>query len=103
MSIEEIKTLVRLEKDGKEQLREAKERAESTIAEARKKASKIVSAAEDQEYYDSLLKELMKQTDAKKRLMEEETEKRIIQIRGTAKGAPMNDAISLIVKRVLGE
>jgi len=103
MSIEEIKTLVRLEKDGKEQLREAQERAESTIAEARKKASKIVSAAEDQEYYDSLLKELMKQTDAKKRLMEEETEKRIIQIRGAAKGAQMNDAISLIVKRVLGE
>jgi vacuolar-type H+-ATPase subunit H len=103
LSIEEIKTLVRLEKDAEKQLREAKERAESTIAEARKNASKKVSAAEDQEYYDSLLKECMKETDAKKRLMEEETEKRIIQIRKAAKGAPMKDAVSLIVKRVLGE
>jgi vacuolar-type H+-ATPase subunit H len=103
MSIEEIKTLVRLEKDGEGQLREAKERADSTIAEARKNASKIVLAAEDQEYYDSLLKEWMKETDAKKKLMEEETEKRIIQIREAVKGAPMNGAISQILKRVLGE
>ena len=103
MSIEEIKTLARLEKNGEEQLGEAKEKAESTIVEARKKASETISAAENQEYYDSLLREWMKETDAKKKLIEEETERKIGQIREAAKGAPMNDAISLIMKRVLGE
>jgi len=103
MSIEEVKTLVRLEKDGEEQLREAKERAQSIVAEAKKKASEIISAAEDQEYYDSLLEEWMKETNFKKKRIEEETEKKIAQLREAAKGAPMNDAVSLIVKSVLGE
>jgi len=103
MSIEEIKTLVDLEKDGEQQLKEANEKADGIVAEAKKNASKIVSAAENQDYYDSLLTEWMKETEAKKKRIEEETEKRIAQIREAVKGTPMNDAISLIVKSVLGE
>jgi vacuolar-type H+-ATPase subunit H len=103
MSIEEIKTLVRLEKDGGQQLEEAKEKADSVLAEARKNASKIVSAAENQEYYDSMLTEWLKETDAKKKRIEEETEKKIAHAREAVKGSAMNSAISLIVKSVLGE
>lgn len=103
MSIEEIKTLVQEEKNGEEKLKKAREEAESLIAKAKGDASKIVSATENQEYYDDILKAKSKETDNKKRFMAEETEKKIKLIRETAQGTIMNNAVHLIVKQVLGE
>ena len=103
MSVEEIKTLVELEKNGVKQVKEEKEKGQGRIAEAKRKASEIISAAEDQEYYESLLREWMKETYVKKKVIEEETEQKMARIREAVSGARTNEAVSLIVKRVLEE
>jgi len=103
LSIEEIKILVQEEKDGEEKIKKAKEEAENLTAKAKGDASKILSAVENQEYYDDILKAKSTETDNKKRLMTEETEKKIILIREAAQGTIMNKAVYLIVNQVLGE
>jgi vacuolar-type H+-ATPase subunit H len=103
LSIEEVRNLIRLEKEGDQKLEQAKEQADRIIAKAKENASKIVSTAGNQEYYDQLLKTWMKKTDTQKKAIEEQTEKRIKRLREAAQTSAMENAVSIIVKHVLGE
>jgi vacuolar-type H+-ATPase subunit H len=103
MTIENIKQLVKQEKDGQQKLKEAEAEAENLIANARKTASQLIDKAENPEYYDNLLKTRSKDKDDKKAQMAKETENEISQIQEASRGTSFQKAVSQIVKYVLEE
>ena len=102
MTIEDIRGLVKQEKNSEEKIREAQEEADNIIKKWKKDAQKILQNAEDQNYYDGIFAVESRKIDDKKKLIEKETEKKIELIRETAK-KNLEKTVSLIVNRILEE
>lgn len=102
MSIEDIKKLVEQEKDSEEKIKKAKEEAENIIKKSQKDELRILEDAEDQKYYDDIFATGLKEINEKKRLLENETEKKVERIRKIAK-KNLEKTASLIIRHVLEE
>jgi vacuolar-type H+-ATPase subunit H len=102
MSIEEIRKLVRQEKETEEKLREAEKEAANLIERARERALKILQEAENPETYDKIFEEKLTEVAEKKKLMEKEVNEKTKRLRGVA-SKNMEKTVSFIVRYVLGE
>lgn len=102
MSIEEIKNLVKQEKESEEKLRKTREEAASLIERSKENALKILQEAEDQKHYDAIYEARLKEIEEKKKMMESKINEKIERIREIA-NKNLEKTISLIVKYVLEE
>lgn len=102
MSIEEIKNLVRLEKEVEGEIKKANESAANLIEKADEEAHKILQEAEDQKYYDGIFKKKIMEIEEKRDSMERQSEEKIKQLREIA-DKNLEKTISLIIKFLLGE
>lgn len=102
MSIEEIRNLIKEEKETEDKRKKAQEKATGIIEEAREKARRILQEAEQQEYYDEIFKKEAAEIKDKKEVIEKETNKRAERIQEIA-DKNLEKTISVIVKLVLGE
>ena len=102
MSVGDIRKLVEQERDSEQKIKEAKQEAENVIRKSQEEAKKILEEAEHQKYYDGVLAAGLKEISEKKKLLENETEKKIGLVRKTAK-KNLERTASLIVRHVLKE
>lgn len=102
MSIDEFKTLIQQEKESEEKIRKAKEEADNIIKEAQEKAEKLLEKAENPKQYDEIFQNGLTDINGKKKLIEEETEKKIQRIHTKAK-KNLDKTTALIVNHVLEE
>jgi vacuolar-type H+-ATPase subunit H len=102
MTIEDIKKLVEQEKDSEQKVKKAKEEAENIIKKSEEDAQRILDKAEEQKYYDDIFAAGLKEINEKKKLIEEETQEKIEQIRKIAE-KNLQKTASLITKHILEE
>jgi vacuolar-type H+-ATPase subunit H len=102
MTMEDIKKLVEQEKDSEQRVKKAKEEAENIIRKSEEDAHRILDEVEDQKYYDDIFAAGLKEINEKKKLIEEETEKKIERIRKIAE-KNLEKTASLIIKHILQE
>ena len=100
--MEDIKKLVEKEKDSEQRVKKAKEEAENIIKKSEEDAHRILDEAEDQKYYDDIFAAGLKEINEKKKLIEEETEKKIERIRKIAE-KNLEKTASLIIRHILQE
>ena len=102
MDIEDVKDLVRLEKELEQLTSETRKEAQSIIDKAKEKAQRVLSAAQNQKYYDVIWESKRKEIENKKRILENETEQKIKRIRDIA-GINLEETLKFILKSLLGE
>jgi len=102
MSVEDIKKLVKQEKDSETKIKMAKEEAENLIKKSQEDAKRILENAKNQKYYDDIFAAGSKEINEKKEPLETETEKKIERIRKIAK-KNLEKTASLIIRHILEE
>jgi vacuolar-type H+-ATPase subunit H len=102
MSVEEIRNLVKQEKEMEENLKMAEEQAATIIENAREKARQMLQDAEDPRTYDKIFNERLAEVEGKKKLVEKEVNKKAEQVREAA-NKNLEKTVSFILKHVLGE
>jgi len=100
MSVENIRSLVRKEKQIEEEIQKAKERATGIIEKAKTDAKKVLREAEDSRYYDALIEREKKKLEEKKKSLEKEYNDRLEELRKIASNN-MDRAVAFILKNVL--
>jgi vacuolar-type H+-ATPase subunit H len=102
MSIEEIRTLVELEKEAEEELGKAKEKADNLIEKAKIDARRILQEAEDPKHYLDIFNAKSEEMDDAKRQTEKEINEKVERTIETAQ-KNLEKTISFIVEQVFGE
>lgn len=100
MSVEDIKSLVRTEKQIEEEIQEAKERATNIVEKAKTDAKRVLREAEDSRYYDALIEREKKKLDEKKKSLEKEYNASLEELRKIASNN-MDRTVAFILKNVL--
>ncbi len=102
MAIEDIRNIVKKEKDSEEAIQRAKEEAGRIVEEAKTEAKKIMNDVEDQRYLNGLFETEMKKIEQKKKAVEKEF---AVELKNLKKSGEenMEKAIATILKLVLGE
>ena len=101
-SIEEIKDLVKLERELEEKRREAENKAAEILAISRDKANRIIQEASNQEYYDVFFKTKIAELDKQKKLVEKETTEKMALIQDKT-NKNREKTVTLVVGNILGE
>jgi vacuolar-type H+-ATPase subunit H len=102
VAIEDIRNIVKKERDSEEEIQRAKEEAGRIVEEAKEEARKIMNDVEDQRYLNALLETEMKKIEEKKKAMEKEFAEEFENLKKRG-GNNMEKAIAYILKLVLGE
>jgi vacuolar-type H+-ATPase subunit H len=102
VAIEDIRNIVKKERDSEEEIQRAKEEAGRIVEEAKEEARKIMNDVEDQRYLNALLETEMKKIEEKKKAMEKEFADEFENLKKRG-GNNMEKAIAYILKLVLGE
>lgn len=102
MSIEEVKELVRLEKEAEEKLRDAQKGAAALIEKAKTDAHNVIQEAEDPEQYDSIFNAKSMEIEERKKTVDMEVNENIKRIQEKAQ-KNLEKTVSLIIKLVLFE
>ncbi len=102
MTVEDIRNIVKRERNSEEEIQKAKEEAERIVEEAKTKAKRIMNNVEDQRYLNGLLEAEMKKIEEKKKTMENEFSEELENLKKRGEGN-MEKAIAYILKLVLGE
>ncbi|HUW48583.1 MAG TPA: V-type ATPase subunit subunit G family protein [Patescibacteria group bacterium] len=102
MSIEDIRNLVKKERESEEEIQRAKEEAGRIVEEAKTEARKIMNDIEDQRYLDALLETEMKKIEEKRKAIEKEFAEELENLKKRG-GKNMEKAIAYVLKLVLGE
>ncbi len=102
MTIEDIRNIVKKEKENQEEIRRAKEEAEHILEEGRTEAKRIMDNVEDQRYLNALLETEMKKIEDKKRVMEKEFAEELDDLKKTGENN-LEKTIAYILGLVLGE
>jgi vacuolar-type H+-ATPase subunit H len=102
VAIEDIRNIVKKERDSEEEIQRAKEEAGRIVEEAKEEARKIMNDVEDQRYLNALLETEMKKIEEKKKAMEKEYAEEFENLKKRG-GNNMEKAIAYILKLVLGE
>ena len=101
-SVEDIKSLVKQERNIEEELQRAKEEAANIVEKAKAEAKRILEEVEDGRYYSSLLETEVRGIDEKKKAVEKECYDEVEKLKKTA-GKNMEKAVAFVVKFVLEE
>jgi len=101
-SVEDIKSLVRQEREFEEELQRAKEEAANIVEKAKAEAKGILEEVEDGRYYSSLLETEVRKIDEKKKAVEKECDDEVEKLKKTA-SENMEKAVAFVVKFVLEE
>lgn len=99
--MEEIRNLVRQERNGQDKLRKAHEKADGLIAKSKEKARAIIAEVENPEYFGELYKKKSEEIAGDKEIIEKEAEKKIEHIYERTDALAVKKAATLIVKYVL--
>jgi vacuolar-type H+-ATPase subunit H len=102
MSVEDIRSLVKQEKESEVQLKRAKEEATRIVEQAKIEADKTLNDVEDHRYLSKLLEDEMKKIEQKKRTLENESNK-VMENLQTAASKNMEKAVAFILGMVFGE
>ena len=102
MSIDEIKNLVKQEKETEQKRRDAEDQAAKIIENAKEKARKLLQEAESPEYYEAIVTAKTKEIEQKKKHAEKEINERIKQYQKKAT-ENMEKTVSTIAAHVLKE
>jgi vacuolar-type H+-ATPase subunit H len=102
VAIEDIRNIVKKERDSEEEIQRAKEEAERIVEEAKTEAKKIMNDVEDQRYLNALLETEMKKIEEKKKAIEKEFAEEFANLKERG-GNNMEKAIAYVLKLVLGE
>jgi vacuolar-type H+-ATPase subunit H len=100
--IEDIRNLVKKERESEEEIQRAKEKAERIIEEAKTEARQIMNDVEDQRYLNALHETKMKEIEEKKKAIEKEYTEELENLKKRG-GKNMEKAIAYVLKLVLGE
>lgn len=100
MSIEDVKVLIRQEKEYEQKIAKAKEEADGIIKKSEKDAQRILQNANDPKYYDDIFTKGLAEISDKKKVIEKETDRKIERIRDKAK-KNLEKTSALVLKRVL--
>ncbi len=101
MSIEDVKALVKQERQTEEELRKAREEANRIIEDAKVEAKRVRDEAEDGRQYEAIFEGEMKKTEKKKRAEEKSSDEAAEKLKELGE-ANIEKAVGLIVKSVVG-
>jgi vacuolar-type H+-ATPase subunit H len=102
VTIEDIRNIVRKERDSEEEIRRAEEEAERIVEEAKTEARKIMNDVEDQRHLNALFETEMKKIEEKKKAIEKEFAEEFENLKKRGVNN-MEKAIAYVLKLVLGE
>jgi vacuolar-type H+-ATPase subunit H len=102
MSIEDIRNLVKKERESEEEIQRAKEEAGRIVEDAKTEVRRIMNDLEDQRYLNALLETEMKKIEEKKKAIEKESAEEFENLKKEG-GRNMEKAIAYVLKLVLGE
>jgi len=102
MSVEDIRSLVKQEKESEEQLKRAEEEAKRIVEEAKAEAESIVNDVECHRYLNRLREEETKKIEQKKSALEKESDEILRNLRTTA-NENMEKTVAFILRLILGE
>ncbi len=101
-SVEDIKALVKQEKQNEEELLKARDEANNVIEKAKSEAKRVLEEAEDGRQYEAIFEAESKKIEDRKKTLEKTSDEEIERVKKVA-GANMEKAIALILKNVLSE
>jgi vacuolar-type H+-ATPase subunit H len=102
VAIEDIRNVVKRERESEEEIQRAKEEAERIVEEAKTEARKIMNDVEDQRFLNALLETEMKKIEEKKKAIEKEFAEELEDLKKRSENN-MENAIAYVLKLVLGE
>jgi vacuolar-type H+-ATPase subunit H len=102
VAIEDIRNIVKKERDSEEEIQRAKEEAERIVEEAKTEARRIMNDVEDQRILNALFETEMKKIEEKKKTIEKEFDEEFETLKKRG-GNNMEKAIAYVLKLVLGD
>jgi vacuolar-type H+-ATPase subunit H len=101
VSVEDVRDLVKQEKESEEELQKAEQDAAHIVEEARVEVKRILEDVEGGRYYDTLFEAEVKKIGEKKRAAGKEFDDELERLENTAR-TNMEKAVTFIVKSALG-
>lgn len=100
MSVEEVRSLVKQEKESEQELRKAKEEATAIVENAKVESKQILEEVEESRYYSALFETEAKKTARKKKALEKEFDDARERLEKTA-DKNMEKTVAYIMKLIL--